>query len=333
MSALGVPDPDAGRARDVALVLLRPSEGASSGPTTLRPLPVTNHRWALSAIGAAAVCTLEPADTVFCAVPLHHPTGLLASAGAALVGGARLALVELDPNASDFAPRLLEEIRRAGATVVFYAGEMLLAAPRREAAALGPPTAGATLRGQPHAQGARDAHPRAVRCRYHRVLRRHRAPRDPRRSVVRRSGCARHRAPRERGGPAPRGRPRAPRRLEPEAAPGEPGLLAVRQDDGEWLVTSDVLRRDEAGRWNLFVDSLSAFVSTPDGPVSLRQLEDALYTLPEVRLAVAAHEAEGIAPIYTSREPIPPERLPALPSVRIERVPDICLTEGFRPRR
>lgn len=332
VSALGVPDPDAGRARDVALVLLRPSEGASSGPTTLRPLPVTNHRWALSAIGAAAVCTLEPADTVFCAVPLHHPTGLLVSAGAALVGGARLALVELDPNASDFAPRLLEEIRRAGATVVFYAGEMLrpllgerpLPSDRRLPVRL---FAGSRMRKE-----------LATRIR-------ERFGVD---TIEFYAGTA-HRAiladpsfdaPGALGTVLP-GSAEVELRavdlerraaLSRETAPGEPGLLAVRQDDGEWLVTSDVLRRDEAGRY-WFVDSLSAFVSTADGPVSLRQLEDALYTLPEVRLAVAAHEAEGIVLRYTSREPIPPERLPALPSVRIERVPEIRLTEGFRPRR
>jgi acyl-coenzyme A synthetase/AMP-(fatty) acid ligase len=110
------------------------------------------------------------------------------------------------------------------------------------------------------------------------------------------------------------------------------GRLAVRQDDGEWLVTNDVLERDEQGRY-WFVDSLSGFVGTSDGPVSLRRLEDALYTLPEVRLAVASVEDGQIVIRYTSAAPIAEERLPKIPHARIERVDAIALTEGFRPRR
>jgi len=94
-SAVSLPDDlelDSGRARDVANILLRPAEDDAA----LRAVPVTNHRWALSAIGAAAACAIKPGDTVCCAVPLHHPTGTLVSAGAALAGGARLALVDLE---------------------------------------------------------------------------------------------------------------------------------------------------------------------------------------------------------------------------------------------
>ncbi len=63
---------------------------------------------------------MKPSDTFYCAIPLHHPTGILASVGAALLGGSRLALGEgFDP------ATFTRELRRVGATVVFYAGEML----------------------------------------------------------------------------------------------------------------------------------------------------------------------------------------------------------------
>jgi putative long chain acyl-CoA synthase len=106
---------DAGLASDPAMILLRPSERGE-----LRAAMITNHRWALSALGAAATTTLKPGDTVYCCLPLHHPTAILASVGAAIVGGARLALADgFDP------ALLLTDVRRTGATVVFYAGEML----------------------------------------------------------------------------------------------------------------------------------------------------------------------------------------------------------------
>src|SRR5262249_2017525 len=108
-------EPNAGRASDLAIVFLRPSESGE-----LRAAPVTNHRYALSALGAAAACTIKPSDTVYCCIPLHHPTSLMASVGSALASGARLALAErFDPT------RFETEVRRTGATLVFYAGDML----------------------------------------------------------------------------------------------------------------------------------------------------------------------------------------------------------------
>ena len=102
-----------GRAEDLAMVIVT-VEGARR-----RAARITNRRWAFSAYGAAAACTLTPKDTVYCCMPLHHPAGLLVSAGGASVGGARLAL------ASRFEPNVFwSEVRRYGATVVFYANEM-----------------------------------------------------------------------------------------------------------------------------------------------------------------------------------------------------------------
>jgi len=106
--------PDPGRARDLAMVFV--SSGRHEPPRAMR---ITNRRWAFSALGAAAAATLTTRDTVYCCLPLHHPSGTLVATGSALVGGARLAL------ASKFEPHTFwDEIRRYGANVVYYAGEM-----------------------------------------------------------------------------------------------------------------------------------------------------------------------------------------------------------------
>jgi putative long chain acyl-CoA synthase len=106
--------PDPGRARDLAMVFV--AAGPHAPPRATR---ITNRRWAYSALGAAAAATLTTGDTVYCCLPLHHPSGTLVATGSALVGGARLAL------ASRFEPHTFwDEVRRYGATVVYYAGEM-----------------------------------------------------------------------------------------------------------------------------------------------------------------------------------------------------------------
>jgi putative long chain acyl-CoA synthase len=105
---------DSGRARDLAMIFV------SANPfAPMRAMRVTNRRWAFSALGAAAAATLTTRDTVYCCLPLHHPTGTLVAAGSALAGGARLAL------ASRFEPTTFwDEVRRYGVSVVYYAGEM-----------------------------------------------------------------------------------------------------------------------------------------------------------------------------------------------------------------
>jgi putative long chain acyl-CoA synthase len=116
-NAIELPDtyePNAGRASDVALILVM-----KHGADSVRAVRVTNRRWALSAFGAAAACTLTSIDTVYCCMPLHHPAGLLVAVGAGLVAGARLAL------ATRFEASVFwTEVRSYGATVAFYAGEM-----------------------------------------------------------------------------------------------------------------------------------------------------------------------------------------------------------------
>ena len=104
---------DGGLGGDLAMLTF--TSGTTGLPKAAR---ITNRRWALAAIGAAAGCRLTSNDTVYCCLPLHHGTAMLVSVGGGLVGGARLAL----------APRFSvtgfwDDVHRYGVTV----------APRREA--------------------------------------------------------------------------------------------------------------------------------------------------------------------------------------------------------
>ncbi len=107
--------PNDARARDLAMIIFTAGRGERAHAAR-----ITNRRWAFSALGAAAGCALTTHDTVYCCLPLHHAAGMLVAVGGALVGGARLAVAE------EFAPeRFVSEVHRVGASVVFYAGEML----------------------------------------------------------------------------------------------------------------------------------------------------------------------------------------------------------------
>lgn len=347
---------DPGRASDLAFVLLRPSDDGE-----LRAVPVTNHRWALSAIGAAAACTVKPTDTVYCAVPLHHPTGMLVSVGAALAGGARLALgEEFDPK------RFITEVRRTGSTIVFYAGEMLHAL-------LDEPVS----RGDRHlpvrlvaGSGMRPALAERLRERFgfgtmefyagtaHRAILADPSGEKPGalgRVLPGSAEVALVRCDLESGALA-----RSPDGRLVLADANEPALLAARVAEDElatladhpglvrdalepgdaWIVTSDVVRCDEEGdHW--FVDALSGFVRTNGGTVSTREIEDALYAIPEIQLAAAWAADRTIDAAFVSREPLEPSALDAaleaLPEDArprtIARLAEIPLTEGFRPRK
>ncbi|HEY0987301.1 MAG TPA: AMP-binding protein, partial [Kofleriaceae bacterium] len=108
--------PDPGRARDLARGFV--SAGEHEPPRAVR---ITHRRWAFSALGAAAAATLTTRDTVYCCLPLHHPSGTLVATGSALISGARLALARADRASGE---GFWDEVRRYGATVVYYAGEM-----------------------------------------------------------------------------------------------------------------------------------------------------------------------------------------------------------------
>ncbi|MCA9696534.1 MAG: AMP-binding protein, partial [Myxococcales bacterium] len=106
--------PNPGRARDLALVIVTVRRWSAA-----REARISNGRWAMSAYGAAATCLLSSKDTVYCPLPLHHQAGILVAVGGALVGRSRLALPDRF-TIDEFWP----DVRRYGATVAFYAGEM-----------------------------------------------------------------------------------------------------------------------------------------------------------------------------------------------------------------
>ncbi len=342
---------DAGAARDVCMVLLRPSERGG-----LRAVPVTNHRWALSALGAAAACTLKPDDTVYCCVPLHHPAGIVVSVGSALVGGARLCLAEhFDPR--EFWP----DVRRNGATVVFYAGEMLR-----------PLVHAAPVRGERihpvrlfAGSGMRADLAQRFTERFGAGLMEFYASTSQRVIMANASG--------EKPGALGRLLPgsvdtavvrvdlatgalhRDDRGRCERVEVGEPGLLLARLDPDSddpqalcdvlvkgdrWRATSDVVRLDLDGdHW--YVDALAGFVVCDGRPVSTRAVEDALHTLPEVELACAWAEDGTLRAVVAARHAPSHERLAealaTLPSearpARVEVHATLPMTDGFRADR
>lgn len=328
---------DGGRASDVAMYLVRRSESGD-----LRAVAITNRRWALSALGASAACTIRPEDTVYCAIPLHHPTGIIVSAGAALASGARLAL------AGHFEPKgFFAEVRRVGATIVFYAGEMLRPL-LHEPASRGDRTLPVRLVA---GSGMRPELAERLRERFgfgtiefyagtaHRAILADPSGKKPgalgrvlpgsAKVLFVRCDLDAKAAVRDAEGNLI------------DATTDEPALLAVRESDvSDWIVTSDVVVRDADGDvW--FVDNLGGFVSTANGAVSTRKVEDAMFGLVEVTGAVAWGDAGEIHAAYSAAAAVGPNRwteaLAALPPharprtiTRVDRVP---LTEGFRPRR
>jgi putative long chain acyl-CoA synthase len=361
---------DAGRAEDLALVMF--TTGADGRPQLSQ---ITNRRWAVSALGAAAACTLSPKDTVYCCLPLFHPGGFLVGVGGALVSGARLAL------ASRFAPDVFwEEVRRYGASVVFYANEMcrdLVNAPVQPGEARNPIRllAGSGMRADVW---------RKVRERFGStgVLEFY-ATTEGGAVLANASG----RKLGALGRPLPGStdiavvrydldRDELVRTADGRAVPcdvDEPGVLVARLDAGHpatrdggdrarvardlfepgdaWAVTRDLVRVDtEDDHW--FVDRVRDVIRSPEGPVYTRQVEDVLYTLPEVALAVVyglegardTHESGSQRPMAALRlregarldpahlaatvtQALPPHARPT-----IVRFPTrVEMTEGHRP--
>jgi putative long chain acyl-CoA synthase len=351
--------PNPGRAEDLAVVIVSQGEGGG-----LRAARITNRRWALSALGAAAACTLTPADTVYCCLPLHHPAGLLVSVGAALASGARLSL------ASRFAPEVFwSEVRTSGATVAFYAGEMgreLVNAPGTPGERRSPLRlfAGSGMRADvwrrlqdrtgvgvlefyastegtlvlANAAGEKvgalgrplPGSTEAAVAAYDMVGR-----------TIARDVTGRGR----RVGPDEAGVLLS--RVDALGAGGGDRALRDVFDAGDaWLQSGDLIRRDAGGDF-WFVDRLADLIRTADGPVPSRPIEDALYELPEVAQAAAygvtrtgaADEIPGAAIVLRPGAAIDGAALTrALAALPVEarphfvRVVDaIPTTEGYRP--
>lgn len=112
--ALSAMTPNAGTAQELAMLV---ATGGITGPPKF--VRVSNRRWGLAALGAAAACKLTSRDTVYCCVPLNHAMGSMVAASSALVSGARLSLVpQFD------AAIFWHDVRRWGVSVVFTMGRM-----------------------------------------------------------------------------------------------------------------------------------------------------------------------------------------------------------------
>jgi putative long chain acyl-CoA synthase len=301
--AVELPDwfePNPGRACDLAMVILTLDRSGEA-----RAAHITNHRWAFSAIGAAAACTLTPKDTVYCGLPLHHAAGTLVATGAALVGGSRLAL------ASQFSPETFwSEVRRYGATVVFYAGAMCRAlanAPYARSEKNHPVRlfAGSGMRADAWQRLVDRFGPVGVLEFY--------ATTEGNVVLANASG--------EKvgavGRPLPGSAEIAIVAYDFEAldfkrdADGkyvrcdvdEPGMLIAKvdrtppretqrlrrgvfEDDDTWFFTGDILRCDADGDY-WFIDRFDNMIVTEEGPVSTVRIEDALHKVADVELAVA----------------------------------------------
>lgn len=308
-------EPNPGRAADEAMILF--TAGRAEEPRAAR---ITNRRWAFSALGAAAGCTLNPNDTVYCVLPLHHAAGILVAVGGALIGGSRLAL------ASRFSPaHFWSEARRYGATTVFYAGEMcreLVDAPPDPADGNNPVRifAGSGMR--------RDVWER-LQTRFKVGVLEFYASTEGNAVLANASG----KKVGALGQPLPGATDmsivawdfRADDFVRDEqgflqrCGVDRPGMLIARVDRGHpmagfdgyvggsereriaegvfepgdrWFVSGDLLRQDADGDY-WFVDRWSDVIRTEAGPVFTREIEDRIYRRPDVKMVAVHAWADG----------------------------------------
>ncbi len=355
--------PDRGRADDLAMVIF--TAGADGEPRAAR---ISNRRWAASAYGAAAACTLTPRDTVYCCVPLHHMAGALVAAGGALVGGARLALA-----ASFRADQFWDEARRYGATVVFYAGDMcraLVDAPTAPGERNHPVRlfAGSGMRidvwrrlidrfgplGVLEFYASTEGNALLANAAGDKVGALGRPmPGSSELALVDwdHTAGAPARDAGGRGAPTPRGQPGmlVARIDELHPLPGAAAASRVARDllapGDTWYLTGDIMRRDRDGDYWL-VDRAADMVLTAAGPVSSIQVEDALHRIPEVAQAAVypapgpdGHPVPAAAVVLRPGTTLDPDRLrralePLPPHARLELVRPIermPTTAGYRP--
>jgi putative long chain acyl-CoA synthase len=127
---------------------------------------------------------------------------------------------------------------------------------------------------------------------------------------------------------------------------GEARAERVRHDvfskGDRWFVTQDIVRREAAGdHW--YVDRISQLIRGPHGWISARAIEDALYGVPGVRLAVVygLETESGAATVIVATIVGDPDRewlASTVAGLRVEQRPRfirlrerIAMTAGFRP--
>ncbi|HVV88761.1 MAG TPA: alpha/beta fold hydrolase [Kofleriaceae bacterium] len=346
--------PDPGRARDLAMVFV--SDGRHEPPRASR---ITNRRWAVSALGAAATCALTPRDTVYCCLPLHHPTGMLVAASSAVIGGARLAVASEPMHGLRFDPDTFwTEVRRYGVSIVYYANEMcrsLVAAPPTVAEQNHPVRLFA-------GSGMRPDLWRKLKQRFAGVgVLEFYASTEASAVLANTSG--------EKLGALGRPLPGSPElaiaaydldlddfvrdaggRLV-RTRIDQPGMLIVRLDSPRgiadlahlaanrilsdafapgdtWFVTGDLLSIDTAGDY-WYVDRLGDTIRTSSGPVPSRRIEDALHDVAEVNTCVAVGIVDPSAPTPLRRVlglsspgiAIPPPGIHELPAAAVSLLP------------
>jgi putative long chain acyl-CoA synthase len=303
---------DAGKASDLAMIIF--TAGRTRTGDQVRPARITNRRWAFSALGAAAGCALTSDDTVYCCLPLTHAAGMLVATGGALIGGSRLALSKRFDEAT-FWP----DVHRYGATIVFYAGEMLRALVDADPSALDATYpirlfAGSGMR-KSIWERLRARFPRAQVLEFYASTEGNAVLANPSGKKIGSLGKA-------LPGSADLALlawdfgkedfKRDERGQLMVSGVGEPGVLAARVDpnvvmasyDGyegdkneksvlrnvfdpgdAWFITGDLVRRDEDGdHW--LVDRVSDVARTEQGPIPTLAVEDALETCRNVRNAV-----------------------------------------------
>ncbi len=298
--------PNPGRASDLSMILFSAGRFERS-----RAARITNRRWAFAAYGAAAAATLTPHDTVYSCLPLHHPSGILVSVGAALVGGARIAL------APSFSPDIFwDEVRRYGATVAFYAGGIfreLVDAPVSPSEHVNPLRlfAGSGMRkdvwrrlsdrfgvGVLEFYASTEGNLVLANASGEKVgALGHPLPGSAELALVR-YDLAGQEFVRKDGGYLVACDTDDPGVLLAKIDATHPssafegvreqrGMSRVRRDVFEpgdrWFVTGDLMRRDSSGDYWL-IDRVADMIPTPSGYVSTRSIEDALYQTPGVRL-------------------------------------------------
>jgi len=290
--------PNPGKASDLAFVLF-----TGEGDRT-RATRVTNRRWALSAFGTASSAALGEGDTVYSVTPIHHPSGLLMSIGGAIAGGSRLAM------AREFNPETFwDEARRYGVTVTGYTWTLLrdlVEAPphpaekhhgvrlfigsgmprglwRRVLQRFGPARViefYAATEGDAILVNLTGAKPGALGRRLPGSAEVRVAAYDPSegRLLEGPDGLARVCDADEVGMLLSRVEAGVP-------TTGSP-LRGVFQRGDAWLATGDLFRRDADGdHW--LVDHVPALIKTVRGLVAATPIQDALYDIPAVDLAIA----------------------------------------------